>query len=133
MLRLGDRAQAVAEIADEMEREGHPDGLVDGTETEAKLGDLYRGKLVSFFKRGWTVPTTMGDASQYKATSLVEITRDLHVGPFSITKSSGEPLFDQSIEDRLNQLRSQGTTLPEPPPEVAHEFLGQKIKIRWKK
>ena len=131
LTRLGDRAKAFAEIAEEREREGDPEGLEDGTETEAREGDLYLGKLVSFFKRGWTIPSTLGDTSGLSAHATVEITRDLHVGPYEIVKSSGEPLFDQSIEDRFEQLRTQGTTLPEPPPEVAETFLGKSIKVRF--
>ncbi len=32
----------------------------------------------------------------------------------------------------MNQLRALGTTLPEPPPEVANQFLGQTITIRFR-
>jgi len=129
--RLGDRAKAFAEIAEERELEGDPEGVDFGTETEAKAGDIYRGKLKDFFQRGWTIPTTLGDTSKLKVTAEVEITRDLKVGASSILKRSGVPLFDQSVEDRFQQLRTLGTTLPEPPPEVAEQFLGKKININF--
>lgn len=132
LTRLGDRAKAFAEIAEAQEREGDPEGIVEGTETEAAEGDLYLGKLVSFFKRGWTIPNTLTDTDGLLTVATVELTADLHVGPHRIVKSSGVPLFDQSVEDRFNQLRAQGTTLPEPPPEVAGNFLGQKITIRFR-
>lgn len=131
LTRLGDRAQTFAEIAEQREREGDPEGLEDGTETEAKEGDLYLGKLVAFLRRGWTIPTTLGDTKHLTARTTFEITRDLKVGPHRIVRSSGEPLFDQSVEDRYNQLRELGTTLPEPPPEVANQFLGQSITVRF--
>ena len=124
LLRLGDRAQAFAEIAEKREQEGDPQGIAEGTETQAKAGDLYRGQLVSFFKRGWTIPSTLGDTSRLQTRASVKITPDRHVGEHEIVKSSGEPLFDQSVEDRFNELRSLGTTLPEPPPEVAAQFSG---------
>ena len=124
LTRLGDRAQQFAEIAEKQEQEGDPQGLEDGTETEAKAGDLYRGLLVNFFRRGWTIPTTLGDTSKLTTRARVEITSDLHVGEHQIVRSSGEPLFDQSVEDRFNELRSLGTTLPEPPPEVRSQFSG---------
>jgi len=132
LMRLGDRAKAFAEIAEAQEREGDPEGIVEGTETEGKEGDLYLGKLVSFFKRGWTIPNTLTETDGLLTVATVELTRDLHVGPHRIIKGSGVPLFDQSVEDRFNQLRAQGTTLPEPPPEVAGKFLGQKITIRFR-
>ena len=129
--RLGDRAQAFAEIAEERETEGDPDGIREGTETQAKVGDIYLGKLVSFIKRGWTIPTTLGDTSKLVTEASFEITRDLKVGASHIEKSSGQPLFDQSIEDRFQQLRQSGATLPDPPPEVAYRFLGRTIGVRF--
>jgi TonB C terminal len=124
LTRLGDRAQAFAEIAEQQEQEGDPGGIAEGTETEARAGDLYRGQLVSFFKRGWTIPTTLDDTSHLVTRAAVEITAGFHVGAHEIVKSSGNALFDQSVEDRFNELRAQGTTLPEPPPEVADQFSG---------
>ena len=121
---LGDRAQAFAEIAKKSEEEGDPQGIEDGTETQARAGDLYRGQLVMFFKRGWSIPSTLGDTSKLTTRARVEITPDRHVGPHEVVKPSGEPLFDQSVEDRFNELRSLGTTLPEPPPEVRSQFQG---------
>jgi hypothetical protein len=124
LLHLGDRAQQFAELQQKQEQEGDPKGIEEGTETQAKAGDLYRGQLVSFFKRGWTIPSTLGDTSRLTTRASVEITADRHVGEHTIVKPSGEPLFDQSVEDRFNELRSLGTTLPEPPPEVASQFSG---------
>jgi outer membrane biosynthesis protein TonB len=124
LTHLGDRAQAFAEMAQKREQEGDPQGIAEGTETQAKAGDLYRGQLVQFFKRGWSIPSTLGDTSKLTTRASVEITADRHVGEHNIVKSSGEALFDQSVEDRFNELRSLGTTLPEPPPEVASQFSG---------
>jgi hypothetical protein len=131
LVRIGDRAQAFAEIAEEREKEGDPDGIADGTETQAKAGDIYLGKLVAFIKHGWTIPTTLGDTSKLMATASFEITRDLKVGASKIDKSSGELLFDQSIEDRFQQLRASNATLPEPPPEVANRFVGKTLGVRF--
>jgi hypothetical protein len=130
LTRIGDRAKDFAEIVDH-EIEGDPDGVDFGTETEAREGDIYRGKLVEFFRRGWTVPTTLTDPSKLRATATVEITTNLKVGPSQIIKSSGEPLFDQSIEDRFQELRTLGTTLPEPPPEIADTVLGREMVVNF--
>jgi hypothetical protein len=126
LTRIGDRVQDFAEIQ-EQEREGDENGLEDGTETEAKAGDIYVGQLVAFIRRGWTIPTTIGDTSKLKVKAMFEITRDCKIGATKIVGSSGDPLFDQSIEDRFAELRSLGTTLPEPPPEIAAQYLGQTI------
>jgi outer membrane biosynthesis protein TonB len=129
--RFGDPNQDFAEIL-ERELEGDPNGIEEGTETEAKAGDIYLGQLVSFFKRGWTIPSTLGDTSKLTVRADVEITADCKVGETRIVTSSGEPLFDQSVEDRFQELRSLGTTLPEPPPEIADQFLGKTIGVRFK-
>jgi hypothetical protein len=121
---IGDRAQQFAELAERREQEGDPNGLEEGTEMEAKAGDLYRGQLVAFFKRGWTIPTTIGDTSHLTTRATVLITADRRVGEHTIIRPSGDSLFDQSVEDRFNELRTLGTTLPEPPPEVADQFRG---------
>jgi hypothetical protein len=132
LMRLGDRAQAFAEIAERREQEGDPEGVEWGTEDEARAGDLYAGQLSSFFKRGWTVPTTLGDTSKFATRVSIEITRDLKIGGFEIVKGSGEPVYDQSVKDRLNDLMTLQTTLPEPPPEVADQYLGRKIDFNFK-
>jgi hypothetical protein len=122
LTRLGDRAQTFAEIAQQQEQEGDPNGVADGTESTAQAGDLYAGQLRTFFQRGWTIPTTIADPSHLRATASIEITSALHVGPHRITKSSGDPSFDQSVEDRINQLQAQGTTLPAYPPELTDRY-----------
>jgi hypothetical protein len=132
LTRLGDKAQVFAEIQEEKEREGDPEGDRDGTETEAQVGDIYLGKIASLFKRGWTIPSTLGDTSRLKVGTTFEITTDLRIGDFQIIQPSGEPLFDQSVEDRFRQMRDQNVRLPEPPPEVADQFLGQTLGIRFK-
>jgi TonB C terminal len=129
--RFGDPNQDFAEIS-ERELEGDPNGIEEGTETEGKAGDIYLGQLVSFFKRGWTIPSTLGDTSKLVVRADFEITRDCKVGVSRIVSSSGEPLFDQSVEDRFQELRSLGTTLPEPPPEIAEQYLGKTIGVRFK-
>lgn len=130
LTRLGDRAQAFAEIAEEREREGDPNGI-EGGSADTTEGNPYIMQLISFIHRGWTIPDTLGDTSKLATITTVEITRDLHVGPHKIVKSSGVPLFDQSVEDRYNQMREQGTTLPEPPPELANKILGSTLKVRF--
>jgi outer membrane biosynthesis protein TonB len=122
LTRLGDRAQAFSEIAEKQEQEGDPNGIEEGTETTGRAGDIYLGQVAAFFKRGWTVPTTLADPSGLTTKVSIEITPDRKVGPHSVIKSSGVALFDQSVEDRINALRVQASTLPEPPPEIADKY-----------
>jgi outer membrane biosynthesis protein TonB len=129
--RLGDRAQMFAEIAEKREQEGDPKGVEWGTETEGREGDLYRGQLVAFFQRGWSVPTVLSeDVVRRLVTSVVvEITAESRVGDYKVVRPSEEPLFDQSVTNRLQELRQSGTTIPQPPPDVASQFIGKEIRI----
>lgn len=130
LTRLGDRAQALAEKVDDTPV-GDPEGTREGTESEAQIGNIYFGKLVALFKRGWTIPSTLGDTSKLRVSTSFEVTRDLKIGDFRIEKSSGEPLFDQSVEDRFQQLRTEGVTLPAPPPEIADQVLGKTVGVNF--
>ncbi|MCG8557217.1 MAG: TonB C-terminal domain-containing protein [Proteobacteria bacterium] len=134
LTQLGDRAKAFAEIAEVRDKEGDAEGVAEGTQKQAKAGNVYAGKLYGFFKKGWTVPETMSrDELQGLATGvLVSITTDAKIGKFAIKKSSGNPLFDQSVLDRLEALRKADATLPEPPPEVSNQYLGQTIRLNFK-
>jgi hypothetical protein len=132
LLRLGDRAKAFAEIAQAREQEGDPEGIAEGTETEAQIGDLYAGKLYAFFKRNWTIPNTIADPTKFVAMADVEIRTDLTIGAFHVVQSSGDAVFDQSIEDVLQRIATEHLTVPEPPPEVADRFLGKTMGVRFK-
>jgi outer membrane biosynthesis protein TonB len=134
LTRLGDRAQVFAEIAEEREQEGNPEGIEEGTEENARAGDLYAGQLYVFFRRGWTVPTTISDEERRGLTAEVdvEITGDRQIADYRIRGSSGNALFDQSVLDRLQALKDSNAQVPEPPPEVASEYLGRTIGLRFR-
>lgn len=132
--RIGDRASAFAEIADAREREGSPEGIEEGTES-AREGDLYRGRLYAFFRRGWSVPSTL-DADEVQALTTavdLEIGANLRVGGATLRGSgSGNPVFDRSVVDHLTRLAASGATIPPPPEDVADQYLGQTIALRFR-
>ena len=128
--RLGDSAEATAELAQPRFREGDAEGIAEGTETR-ETGNIYSGRLYSFFRRGWQVPTSI-PASELRGLACsvsIEITADGRVGGFSITRGSGNDVFDSSVRQRLNQ--AVGAALPPPPPEVADDYLGHNIPFRF--
>jgi hypothetical protein len=127
-------AHKFAELDQKREMEGNPDGIEEGTAREAKAGDIYLGKLRNFFHRGWTVPSTLSDAERRKLTVEVDlkIAPDLRVADFRVRTESGAPLFDQSVLDHLASLQRSGATLPEPPLEVADQFLGRWIGLLFR-
>lgn len=132
LLHLGDRAQMFAELAEAAEREGEPEGVEGGFES-AREGDLYLGQFVMFFRRGWTTPTTI-DAetlANLRATVDVEITADGHIAGVTFTEESGDALFDQTVRDRIDALRSANATIPEPPEAVRDQYYGRTRSVRF--
>lgn len=133
LTRLGDRAQTFAERTTPLEQEGREDGIEEGTEREAAAGDIYAGHLVLFFRRGWTVPETVPEEEMrtLRVSLAVTISGDGHIASFRVRSGSGNALFDQSAVDRLQQLQDSGATIPEPPPEVAQQYLGQTTDVDY--
>jgi TonB family protein len=132
LLHLGDRAQMFAELAAQAEREGEPEGVEGGFDS-AREGDVYLGQFVMFFRRGWTTPTTI-DPETLQGLSVtldVAITEDGHIASTSVTRGSGDALFDQSALDRIEALRSADATIPEPPETVRGDYFGRTRSVRF--
>jgi hypothetical protein len=132
LVNIGDRAQIFAELAAAVEREGDPNGIEGGFAT-AQEGDVYLGQFVMFFRRGWSTPTVIDTETlqTLSATADVELSADGHLTSFSITNGSGNALFDQSVLDRFEALRSADATIPEPPEAVRDQYYGRSRSVRF--
>ena len=132
--RLGDRAQLFAEDVPQMEQEGSPDGIEEGTETEAQAGDIYAGQLYAFFRRGWTVPTTISDEEKNNLSveATIEISEGLKLVSSRLRGSSGNADFDQSVTAQLDRIRVQNFDVPEPPLEVRATYVGRPVTLRFR-
>ncbi len=133
LTRLDRRAELFEEMADRRDEEGSPEGLEEGTEREGSEGDIYRGRLYSFFRRGWTIPTTLSrdEARQRTVIVSVSIGADLQLQSFEIRTSSDNPLFDDSALQQLTRLQASRTPIPPPPDEVADQYIGRTIAVRF--
>lgn len=129
LAQLGQSADRISGLARGAQRQGHAEGIAEGTKLDGDAYDLYKGKLYSYFRRGWQVPASIADAEVRKLTCLVEfrITDDARVGPFEIIRPSGNDFFDESVRQRM--LQAEGAALPKPPGEVADRFLGETISL----
>lgn len=132
MQRLTQDSQIFAEREEARLREGDPDG-VEGGDRTATEGDLYAGRLAAFFRRGWSVPTTISDAQLHglSATVSVEIHDDTTMGAWRIERSSGDPDFDESVSAQMTRLVASSPNIPPPPEEVAAQYLGQLRHFRF--
>lgn len=135
LAQLGNRADQFAEFDRVVpEQEGNEQGIEEGTETEARAGDLYGGQLYMFFRRGWTVPNVISTEERklLVAEVDVQIGQDRSIGGWSVRRGSGNALFDQSVMDRLQALKDSNAQVPEPPAEIAADYLGQTIGVDFK-
>ncbi|MEM1414669.1 MAG: TonB C-terminal domain-containing protein [Myxococcota bacterium] len=125
------RSEAFAEIAEAREREGDPDGVEGGVRNVE--GDDYAGRFTAFFRRGWTVPTTLPEdvLRELQATAIVTVGEDLRIASFSLARSSGDPDFDESVRAQLNRLQVGGVSIPEPPLVRRPEYVGRARPVRF--
>lgn len=133
LTRLNRRAQTFTEMADPQELEGSPEGLEEGTERRGSEGDIYRGRLYSFFRRGWTIPTTLArdEARRLSTIMNVSIGADLSIQSFDVRTPSGNPLFDDAVVQQLTRLQASDQRIPPPPDEVADQYIGRTIAVRF--
>ncbi len=129
LAQLGQSADKISGLSRGAQRQGHAEGIAEGTKLDGDASDLYKGKLYAYFRRGWQVPGSIPDADLKKLTCLVEftITDDARVGPFEIVRPSGNDFFDASVRQRMAQ--AEGSGLPKPPKEVADQFIGETISL----
>jgi outer membrane biosynthesis protein TonB len=128
---LGQRAGAISDLRKGPELEGHEEGIIEGTKATGDEKDLYLGKLYTYFRRGWQVPTLIPDDELQSLACVVEldITEAGRVGDYEVTRPSGNEAFDDSVRRRMNQAK--GADLPDPPESVAKQVLGETISLRF--
>ena len=129
--QLGERAGAISDLTKGPELEGDPDGIVEGTEATGDELQIYLGKLYSYFRRGWQVPTALTDEELQKLACVIElsVTKDGRVGEYEVKRPSGSEVFDESVRRRMNQ--AEGSELPGPPESVANRIYGETISLRF--
>jgi outer membrane biosynthesis protein TonB len=129
--QLGERAGAISDLTKGPELEGDPDGIVEGTEATGDELQIYLGKLYSYFRRGWQVPSLITDEELQKLACVIElsITKDGRVGGYEVKRPSGNEAFDESVRRRMSQ--AEGAELPGPPESVANRIYGETISLRF--
>ena len=130
--RLVDRAELFSEHAEQQEQEGDPDGIEGGTTNQA--GDRYAGLLYTFFRRGWSVPTTINEEEQrgLSVEVSIDVADSLELVEFRLRGTSGNPDFDQSIVAQLERLRAANATIPEPPHAVRPQYVDHPFTLRFR-
>ena len=111
---------AAPDAAPTVEGEGTVDGVKEGTEADplkARAVSAYRAKIISWFVSRFHAPTgeiPCEELKKLKASVQVQIGADRSVGAYTVTKPSGNSVFDAKVRSTLDGVR--GEELPPPPP-----------------
>jgi len=113
--------------------EGSEQGAANGTETDplkARAVDMYRQQVSAWFMSRFEIRRKLPFATlkTLRAAAVVIVTADRKVGSFSITRASGDPIFDAEVQATLSRIQSSGAELPAPPPMYA-DILGQSLPV----
>jgi outer membrane biosynthesis protein TonB len=119
--------------APQMQQEGHADGSAEGTETDplkARAVDLYRSKILSWFNARFRPPVDQipcGELKDLAASVSVQVGADRTVAGYTITRPSGNAVFDAKVRSTMDALIGQ--ELP-PPPPLYPDILGTTVQPR---
>jgi len=128
LVALGNRASEVARVLEAAEREGDPEGIAEGTVSREE-GDIYRGQIYAFFRRGLNRPTSLSDSELRGLRAIVSVTASLdgQISSYSM-RSSGNADFDNAVRLRMDQ--AVGSFLPQPTDdETRAQYFGHAFNI----
>jgi hypothetical protein len=137
VLNKTDKNDLFAEDGGAKPAEGHPGGVDGGTETDPSkvhAGDVYATTLQTFFNQRWNIPSVISVAEANKLCVDYQFQIDRRMRVWYIrtdpVKKSGNDLFDDSARTLLQKLQSDGTALPDPPPDVENQYRGRTVQLR---
>ncbi len=128
--RIGTTADELAQIANQAEQEGDPDGVAEGT-YDADEGDRYGTYLYGFFRRGFNMPTSITDEERrgMRAVVSVRTTPSGQIEGFGISRPSGNADFDSAVRIRMEQ--AVGSQLRDPPEDQRDRYFGTSFPISF--
>lgn len=119
------------------EGEGAPDGVKEGTETDplkARAVGGYRAKLIAWFSSRFHIPPGAIPCDELKNLSSsvgASISPDGTVAGFSVSRPSGNGVFDARVQATMQGVVGQQVPPPPPlypdilPPSLGLNFLGK--------
>jgi len=116
--------------------EGSEDGVKEGTEKDPLRGfavSQYRMKISGWFNARFKRPTGQIPCDVLKklrASVAANISGSRTVGGYSVTKPSGNEIFDARVKATLDGIVSSGAELPPPPPNYP-DILGTSISVAF--
>jgi hypothetical protein len=81
----------------------------------------------------WVVPTLLPQNVLEKLGAKVNIRVDVNMVIIQVKflKKSGNAMFDDSVQNAIDRVRTEERTLPEPPEAIASNIFGGGINIKF--
>jgi hypothetical protein len=85
---------------------------------KARAAEAYRMHLIVWFSARFHIrgKVPYERLKLLNARAVVSFDADRRVTGFTIGSTSGEPMFDETVEATLSQMQADAAQLPEPPP-----------------
>lgn len=115
---------------------GVPNGSPNGTEIDPLKGraaDQYRAQLAGWFLAHFMIKgkVPFEELQKLRGEVVVSIGEDRHVGGHSVTRTSGNAIFDGEVEATMNRIRASGAEVPAPPPNYP-DLLGRTVTVGFR-
>jgi outer membrane biosynthesis protein TonB len=117
--------------------EGHEDGVKEGTETDplkAFAVGQYRIKISGWFNARFKRPTSndipCDELKKLRSSVVATISGERTVSGYTITKPSGNAIFDERVKSTMDAIVGGGAELPPPPPNYS-DILGTSISTAF--
>jgi len=133
-LKTPDAGRPKKVVESNLPTEGAEDGVKEGTETDplkAFAVSQYRSKISAWFNARFKKPTdeiTCDELKKLRASVTVNVSGERTVAGYSVSKPSGNELFDARVKSTLDGIVSSGAELPPPPPNYA-DILGSTLAV----
>jgi TonB family protein len=105
-----------------------PGGGATGSGSGGPLGDLqhirlqaYQERVYELIRAAWLLPMPQEEARKLQATALLIVSRDGQVARFQLLKTSGNPMFDESLLRAIKQV--------DPLPPLPEDYQGGTLEV----
>jgi TolA protein len=81
----------------------------------------YQEWVYEMIRAAWILPMPLEEARKFQATALLTVSRDGHVTRSQLLKTSGNPLFDESLLRAIKQA--------DPLPPLPEDYQGESLEV----
>jgi hypothetical protein len=120
----------------QLPQEGSEDGVKEGTEADplkAFAVGQYRSKISAWFNARFKKPTgeiPCDELKKLRASVTANVSGERTVSGYSLSKPSGNEIFDSRVKATLDGIVGSGAELPPPPPNYS-DILGTSLAVSF--